>query len=323
MASKKRKGKDVVSDPTLVVKILKQDSVDDDAPKAEPTDAVVSNAILLPLEELKTDDDVDKHFVRIADYLINQVTLVAGGQQHQIVELEFYWTSDAHRDPFTHGNEIQRQTGVWYFHRMGSGYKGGSYKGLDVAIGRDDKNVGGVLLRSLRLLPEGTIVNGPSLVVDHLLKLCGADTIASLMDVRLKGDISVEQGGGRPLFLVPIAPGSRAPVPVHRSARFGLNMSKKDVAPEVQQRFIFKLYRFVAYPDKIPKGRPHLNVALHHSGLSAEEIIKISGGTKAGLENVIKAYKEGLTIDPAKWVGAKLSDSDVCKAFASIHGKKK
>ena len=45
---------------------------------------------------------------------------------------------------------MQKHTGKWYFHKFGSSYKQGTYKGLDVSIGKGDGvAAGGILLRSL------------------------------------------------------------------------------------------------------------------------------------------------------------------------------
>jgi len=36
--------------------------------------------------------------------------------------------SAKHQDPFAHGDERQLSQRRWYFHRVGKGYKGGTYK---------------------------------------------------------------------------------------------------------------------------------------------------------------------------------------------------
>lgn len=43
---------------------------------------------------------------------------------------------EAHFDSFTHADEQQKKNGQWYFHKMGKGYKGGSYKGLDITFSK-------------------------------------------------------------------------------------------------------------------------------------------------------------------------------------------
>ena len=52
---------------------------------------------------------------------------------------------------------MQKQTGKWYFHKFGSSYKSGTYKGLDVAIGKGDGvAAGGILMRSLMPLRKSS-----------------------------------------------------------------------------------------------------------------------------------------------------------------------
>lgn len=66
----------------------------------------------------------------IAQNLLCRVALVIDGKPHRLEELEAYVrTRDgAHADPFTHADERQYTFGKAYFHRVGSGYKGGTYK---------------------------------------------------------------------------------------------------------------------------------------------------------------------------------------------------
>jgi hypothetical protein len=80
--------------------------------------------------------EVDNHFQRIADYLFNKVTFSINGVEARFAEIEFYLTtkkSPVHPDPFTHCDKLQKQCGIWYFHRQDNGaYKSGSYKVLNL-----------------------------------------------------------------------------------------------------------------------------------------------------------------------------------------------
>lgn len=121
-------------------------------------------------------------------YIIhNKHALVLGEYIMRILELETYHTTD----PYTHCNDrqyartdegdflIQPNEGSitsFYLHRTGnrdiSSYKGGTYKGLDIASN------GGILIRSL--LVENEVIEGPSLVVDKLLSLYQGLTMEQL-----------------------------------------------------------------------------------------------------------------------------------------------
>jgi len=171
----------------------------------------------------------------MADFLLNDVILVANGIKMRFLELEFYFTSEIHNDPFTHRDTIQQSHAIWYFHKMGSNYKGGSYKGLDIAIGVSEKEVGGILIRTLEVVDTGDIICGPSLCVDHIINSCKAKDIKDLVENLLKNDISVEYKDGSILYLTTQSLSTRREV--HRSSRVGLHMTKKDAAKEIQKEF--------------------------------------------------------------------------------------
>ena len=117
-------------------------------------------------------------FDRIATRLLRGTHLLVAGTPHRLTEVEFYYFSESHPDPFTHRDPLQRARGRWYFHRTGGTYKGGSFKGIDLTFG-DGEAYGGVLIRGLER-PDGTLVDGPSLCVDHLLAACGVASVAAL-----------------------------------------------------------------------------------------------------------------------------------------------
>ena len=69
---------------------------------------------------------------------------------YRVGEIEYYFNDyKVHKDTFTHGDKMQRETGKWYFHKFGSSYKSGTYMGLDLAFGKGEKAIGGILMRSL------------------------------------------------------------------------------------------------------------------------------------------------------------------------------
>ena len=98
-------------------------------------------------------------FDKIAEAYLNHTVLEVRptGSQAQknmyfrVSEIEFYLNDyRVHKDTFTHGDPMQKQTGKWYFHKFGNSYRSGTYKGLDVAIGKGEEvAAGGILLRSL------------------------------------------------------------------------------------------------------------------------------------------------------------------------------
>jgi hypothetical protein len=85
------------------------------------------------------------YFEKIATRIISKHELVVANNTYQIAELEFYLNREDHPDIFTHSHEDQLSRDQWYFHKTGSGYKGGTYKGLDLTF---EEGYGGILLRA-------------------------------------------------------------------------------------------------------------------------------------------------------------------------------
>jgi hypothetical protein len=66
----------------------------------------------------------------VASGVLEHAVLVVAGKQYWFEEVEVYChtKTDLHQDPFVHADARQHEFGKFYFHRMGSGYKGGTYK---------------------------------------------------------------------------------------------------------------------------------------------------------------------------------------------------
>lgn len=128
------------------------------------------------------------------------LTRVAAGDRpvarFQIGELELYWRSRQHTDYYAHCDEMKKRAGYWYMHKHGVAYRAGSFKGLEIACGNEDV-FGGLLVRGLRRLGEADdrkeYIDGPSLCVDALITVSGAD------DVQMLGT-ALEQEGNEALF---------------------------------------------------------------------------------------------------------------------------
>ena len=103
----------------------------------------------------------------MADCLLNSFRLIIANKRYRIIETEVYYRGPHHVDPFAHRDPIQLQCDRWYVHRTGGSYNGGSFKGLDITFG-DGRASGGWLIRGLEQC-DGTHIDGPSLVVDHIL----------------------------------------------------------------------------------------------------------------------------------------------------------
>lgn len=247
-------------------------------------------------------------FARIAELLLGRAVLVVGGAPHRLREIEFYYRGAGHPDPFAHAEALQETCGRWYFHRSGGSYRGGSFKGLDITFGPEDAH-GGVLIRTLER-PDGELVNGSSLCVDHILAEAGYERVAAL-DEAIDGARVWEDDA--PLYL------TWADEPCERevlaTARVGLTLKRADEHEEMP-RYLMRPYRFVSAPT-IRKGKLHTVIALHQRGESAARIRELTRCPRHVVARYVEGYEEGFALaDVSRWVGASLKSADL----ARLHG---
>lgn len=245
----------------------------------------------------------------LAGRLLNGYRLVAGGSPHRLIEAETYLHSVDHPDPFAHRDPIQLHPGRWYFHRTGGAYRGGSFKGVDVTFGGGTA-YGGVLLRGLEL-PDGTVIDGPSLVVDHLLKATGFPTVAAL-DAAIGGRLVWDAAS--PLAL---APWAGDPRPVWRSVRVGLSLKKRAFTPDDPTlSYLFRPDRFLTDPLRTKKGKPHLVLPLLADGVEAAEASRLTGCPVSAVKRYAAAFAAGREEGTAEpYYGTALSTAALCRLY--------
>ena len=211
----------------------------------------------------------ERWFHDVASRLLGSCRLCAAGSINRLVEIEFYFDSKEHPDPFAHRHPEQATTGRWYFHRVGGSYRGGSFKGVDLTFG-DGASHGGILIRSLET-PEGRLVVGPSLCVDYLLVATGMSSVAALATAI--GDRSADDPES-PVNLIEVSDGTDH-VKLFCSARVGLSLKRHNDAIAMDR--LARPYRFLTEPRRVTKGRPELLAALLSSGHSPEEVQRLTG----------------------------------------------
>jgi hypothetical protein len=227
-----------------------------------------------------TSTDFQKDFQAIAETLMNSTILMIAGKEHRLAELEVYLKDDAHFDSFTHADEQQKVNSQWYFHKMGKGYKGGSYKGLDITFSK--RGHSGILIRALMEIATQKYIEGPSLVVDHVLALTKAEDIMALTkqenflwDCTQKSDLYIKEDEKklehRTLFT---------------SGRVGLVLRTDN-----HSLFVLKPYRFLTYPLLCKKAKQHLALELYDSGKTKLEIVKLTGCTDKSVSGYIEAFE--------------------------------
>lgn len=274
-----------------------------------------------PLAELNrkpahvtAEDDFDPWIASVVGFLLNGAELVAGGAVYRFAELEAYYDGPGHYDLFAHSDPVQLENGRWYFHRTRGEYRGGSFKGLDLAFGDGTAHVG-VLIRTI-VSADGTLIDGPSLTVDHLLEKTKASGVATL-DAMIAGRKVWD--ATTPLFV------RECPTPrtatVYRSSRVGLSLKKAKGKPDAP-RFVGKPYRFLTEPREISKGKVHLVLALHRAGEKPETISQVTGAPKKTVERYIADFTAGkAAANFDGYIGKDLSTPDLCKMLGTWAAK--
>lgn len=253
------------------------------------------------------EEDYLPAFRRLAALILGGATWHIGGQAHRFTEIEVYWNGPGHRDTFTHGDPMQREFGRWYFHRSGATYRGGSYKGLDIAVG-DDDTFAGILIRGAERLADAALVDGPSMCVDHILAATGQPTIVGLVD---GFDRDVDATPGSPLYVTLAEP--RA-LDIVESPRIGLTLKRGEL--HERAAFLARPYRFLSEPARIKKGRAHTVIGLHRQGLTVEDIARRSGSSRAQVQKYVAEYQAGAGQEPASFV-RDLSADETCRLLGA------
>ena len=249
-------------------------------------------------ERLRVDH---QGFADLAAYLLNDVVLHISGHPHRMVEIEFYLYSTEHPDPFTHCDPQQLTVDSWYFHRQnGKGYKGGSFKGLDITFGAEDVH-GGIIIRSIQSLADKSLVEGPCLVVNRILELTAQDSIANLVAQLLE-----EQGDKdqtlpschleSSLYISPVSK-SFAQQTLLKGPRVGLTL--KRASGENWERYLMANYRFVAATVGVKKYRNHLIVELLHDGLAEQRVSQLTGAKTHMVRKCQRMIDE--FVEPGSW----------------------
>jgi hypothetical protein len=249
-------------------------------------------------------------FAEVADRLLNATEFVVAGSRYRFAELEMYYSGGAHPDPFAHRDPVQLENGRWYFHRTRGEYRGGSFKGLDLALG-DGSAYFGVLVRTL-VAADGTVLDGPCVTADHLLaqtKTAGVAALDGVINARTIWDTS------SPLHIVETeAPRTAA---VYSCSRVGLSLKKARGKPDAP-RFVGRPYRFLTEPARISKGKPHLVLALHRAGRPAEAIRDLIGMPKKTIDRYIADFAAGARAEGFDgYIGKDLGTAELCRMLGT------
>jgi hypothetical protein len=142
----------------------------------------------------ETTSDIERMFRMRAEKLLNETILEINiapniAKRYRISEIEFYYhEKEIHEDEYAHRDELQLEYGYFYPHRInGKGFKGGTFKCMDITYGSRERNVHfGILIRSVRNIETGEFFTGPCICVNEFLKNFGATEWKELGDDVIK-----------------------------------------------------------------------------------------------------------------------------------------
>src|SRR5262249_4666053 len=215
-----------------------------------------------------------------------------------------------HLDTFAHRDPVQLEGGRWYFHRTRGTYRGGSFKGLDLAFG-DGTAHAGVLLRGIEAA-DGSLIDGPLLLVDHVLDRTGATDVASL-DRGINKRLAWE--AGNPLHLVEDTSYTRREL--LRTPRVGLSLKRTGKSPE-PARYLMRSYRYLSQPKRTAKGKVHMILAMHARGAAADEIQQTTGCPRPAMGRYIADFEAGRqNKDLTPYFGKDLTPKDLCRLYGT------
>jgi len=259
-------------------------------------------ALLRSVDAAGPNDNYRDVVMHLGPRLLNETRFEVFGRECQLAEVEVYYYSDRHTDIFANCHQVQSTFGSWYLHRMGSGLKNGTYKGLDFTFGNGE-TFGGVLIRSLRT-PDGAVVSGPSLCVDYIM---AAGEVESVHDLDRQIGQREIWDDENPVRLVPREKSDEA---VYCSPRVGLTLGKLPVDDRKKQ-FILRPYRSLLAPREIKKGRVQLFLSLHLLGFEFEEISRITGSPLRKIQEYADFVEQGASHDIESLVGT-LGSKELC-----------
>ncbi len=103
---------------------------------------------------------IKPRFDEVAKYLLSHCFISVDEREYYLAEIEFYFHSENHPDPYVHKHPNQLETGLWYFHNVGQ----------DLTFGSSG-SYGGILIRGLRSHDGEKYIDGPIRTFDELFNL--------------------------------------------------------------------------------------------------------------------------------------------------------
>ena len=276
-------------------------------------------------------------------------------KSYRIVELEYYYISTEHPDPYVHQDPHQHYWLCWYFHRQnGKAYKSGTYKGLDISIGSinsplstptttttattttsaTNSGVGGLLIRSIINNETGEVIQGPCKVVNELIgETSVGDFVEELQTSALTTTLPVE------IYSQDLLTFERAKsngMTILRSPRVGLTF--KRITPTQGKDYLMAPYRYTWSNIDFKANKQLLTIIqinLNKSNVSKKLYIKPSKASNDWLKEFQDGIKHQLEDERgdnlnenkrryetrmSKYRTMELKPSDLCYLFGYLRG---
>lgn len=167
--------------------------------------------------EAKGEVEISDKIKEISNSILNDYQLKLNNELWDIIEIEFYFNTPDHKDPYVHKHSTESATV----------YKTGQLRihgaGIDIAISNSKGSYGGILLRTIkRSFSNDTNIEGPINVCDAIIRNMG----------------TVENS-----FIKIIGKEESSDSIVYQALRVGL-LPKKYIYSEKDTLFLIKDYRF-------------------------------------------------------------------------------
>jgi len=194
--------------------------------------------------ELFNQNYTHNDFETIANIILNKLILKAGSKKFRICEIEMYFKNQDHDDKYVHSNPDQKSYGKFYFHKYQNGtFKSGTWKGLDIVLGNDNKYFG-ILIRSLMDLDTNEFIEGPCKSVNKILEQFNCADVEELFNNEFAGICQISMTDEK-INLASVD--TLAKLDIFKGPRIGLS----DKYPYYQNL----MYRYATNITKIKKNR--------------------------------------------------------------------
>jgi 3-methyladenine DNA glycosylase Mpg len=251
------------------------------------------------------------HLDKLARKMLLDYDLVIGDKRFEMLEVEGYLKAPFHIDPYCHGHIKQKRSCYWFFHHVGmsSGYREGSRKGVDITVGNEDGNSGGMLIRAIR--NKTTLIEGPSLVVDAILKEFNQTSVKKFVANRWENIPGLAHDPSSGFYLAPKL--SSSDHTVYATPRVGLGLSNKNKS-DMHFKFVAKFYRFIVHPELLKKGRALTILAMIETNVPEETMASANKCSVQRIQTYMNTYNLARK-DPQKLLKNGL-DKDIVKGSA-------